>query len=375
MDKQMKKNSSEIRPLTGIRGIAALTVVLYHYFANDKIPGQPYFFLMKGYLSVDLFFMLSGIVLAMNYSNSVTLHGTFRTYRIFILKRLARIYPLYITATVFLLMIAAVRYYMKGVPFTPEQSLPSVIANIFLVQTWGFGESVVGPAWSISVEFAAYILFPILVALTITSRAIVASMFAAVLIALLVFAMPHAFPFAGMDLWEGDTVFPLLRCIAGFSFGLIAFRLSRNLALQRIFASNYFFLIAILACSLCVAFNENDLAIYATIFMLIISCHSACRIAEITFGNPVAHYLGQISYSIYLGHVVLWSYLTRLSAFSDHYLARTGALGKYLLPVVILVVIGTVLHFVVERGGKKVFFALCNLNDRVRLTDPSQTMV
>ena len=193
MDKQMIKNSSEIRPLTGIRGIAALTVVLYHYFANDKIPGQPYFFLMKGYLSVDLFFMLSGIVLAMNYSNSVTLHGTFRTYRIFILKRLARIYPLYITATVFLLMIAAVRYYMKGVPFTPEQSLPSVIANIFLVQTWGFGESVVGPAWSISVEFAAYIIFPILVALTITSRAIVASMFAAVLIALLVFAMPHAF--------------------------------------------------------------------------------------------------------------------------------------------------------------------------------------
>ena len=371
----MKKNLPEIRPLTGIRGIAALTVVLYHYFGNSKVPGQPYFFLTKGYLSVDLFFMLSGIVLAMNYSKSVTLQATFRTYRTFILKRLARIYPLYISATVFLLMIAAARYYFKGVPFTPEQSLPSIIANVFLIQTWGFGESIVGPAWSISVEFCAYILFPILVALAITSRAIVASAFAAILISLLYFAMPHASPFPGLDLWEGDTVFPLLRCIAGFSFGLIAFRLSQNLALQRMFASNYFFVFAILACGLFVAFNENDLAIYFSLFMLIISCHSASKIANMTFGNPVAHYLGQISYSIYLGHVVLWSYLTKLSAFSDHYLGRAGALGKYLLPVLILVIIGTALHFVVERGGKKIFFALFNLNNRVRLTDPTKTMM
>ena len=371
----MKKNLTEIRPLTGIRGIAALMVVLHHYFADAKIPGQQYSFLSKGYLSVDLFFMLSGIVLAMNYSRSVTLQGTFRTYWTFILKRLARIYPLYISASIFLLMIASARYYFKGIPFTPEQGLPTIIANVLLIQSWGLGQSIVGSAWSISTEFFAYIFFPVLVALTITSRPIVASAFAALLIALLYLAMPHASPFPGLDLYDGETVYPLLRCIAGFSLGLMAYRLGENVSLQRVFASTGFFLIAIGGCGILLAFDQNDLAIYCSLFMLLMSCRSGSRISEFSFGNPPIYYLGQISYSIYLGHVLLWPYLTKVSAASDRYFGKAPAFGKYILPIVLLVVIGTVLHFVVERGGKKVFFALCNLNDRVKLTDPSRTMV
>jgi peptidoglycan/LPS O-acetylase OafA/YrhL len=52
-----------LQSLTPLRGIAALTVLIYHLAAGNDDPSLPTFFL-RGYLGVDLFFILSGFVLA-----------------------------------------------------------------------------------------------------------------------------------------------------------------------------------------------------------------------------------------------------------------------------------------------------------------------
>jgi len=75
--------------LDGLRGIAALVVVLHHsgYFFGYVVP--------EGYLAVDFFYVLSGFVLAHAYGHQLT-HGM--TARRFMAIRLIRFYPLYLLA-------------------------------------------------------------------------------------------------------------------------------------------------------------------------------------------------------------------------------------------------------------------------------------
>ena len=76
-------NRPELRSLTGLRGVAALWVLWYHACDAARTPQ----FGFGGYLGVDIFFVLSGFVLAYNYA------GVRLTYAGFLWKRLARIYP------------------------------------------------------------------------------------------------------------------------------------------------------------------------------------------------------------------------------------------------------------------------------------------
>lgn len=71
--------------LDGMRGIAALVVVAWHAGATRFIPG--------GYLAVDLFFVLSGFVLAHAFEGR-------QGWRAFMVARLKRLYPLYIAGLV-----------------------------------------------------------------------------------------------------------------------------------------------------------------------------------------------------------------------------------------------------------------------------------
>jgi peptidoglycan/LPS O-acetylase OafA/YrhL len=89
-------DSHEIRPLTGIRGLAAGLVVLFHFYPwwVQLLPSlRPCAALAsRGWLGVDLFFMLSGFILSYVYSAGNTQLG-FTEYRRFLWFRLARIYP------------------------------------------------------------------------------------------------------------------------------------------------------------------------------------------------------------------------------------------------------------------------------------------
>jgi peptidoglycan/LPS O-acetylase OafA/YrhL len=66
----MPPGSGEIRPMTGVRGVAALSVVALHFFDHPDAAIRPW---RHTYLAVDLFFILSGLVLALTYSSTVTL--------------------------------------------------------------------------------------------------------------------------------------------------------------------------------------------------------------------------------------------------------------------------------------------------------------
>ncbi|SAL25551.1 acyltransferase 3 [Caballeronia telluris] len=91
--------------IQALRGIAAMLVVLSH--AGDNLKGTPYAalnqaFFWPGVSGVDLFFIISGIVMVVSTRN---LAGSAHDSMIFVVKRLARIWPLYIVATLLYLLV------------------------------------------------------------------------------------------------------------------------------------------------------------------------------------------------------------------------------------------------------------------------------
>lgn len=166
--------SGEIKALTGLRIVAALWVVLFHF--RPLLAGAaPYRaevlapVLDTGAQGVDLFFILSGFVLTWNYANRMGQSWSTRATLRFLWLRLARVWPVYLVT---LHLAAAWIIFTLHVGDTPSEQAQrltavSYLRQLLLVQLWFepyFDDtSWDGPAWSISAEWLAYLLFGLLI--------------------------------------------------------------------------------------------------------------------------------------------------------------------------------------------------------------------
>lgn len=154
--------------LTGIRGYAAFWVFLFHALDGLDIPG-----ISKGYLGVDLFFILSGFIISHVHYSDFDGGDKREAFRKFMALRFSRIYPIHIAVLAILgAVVLAFPRLTDG--FAPAAfSGFNFVCNVFLVQTWvipvvpsdmrGPGWSWNGPAWSLSAEWLLYLLFPFLI--------------------------------------------------------------------------------------------------------------------------------------------------------------------------------------------------------------------
>ncbi len=159
------QRKAEITDLTICRAFFAAWVFAYHmdlYVNFSAHLGSFAGFVRRGYLGVDGFFMLSGLILAYVHTEfAQALSGT----RKFLGKRLARIYPVHLAVIVILGFILLVGLAHGMRPRDPQRfSISALLQNMFLVQGWGFASQGAWnyPAWSISTEWAGYLLFPVL---------------------------------------------------------------------------------------------------------------------------------------------------------------------------------------------------------------------
>jgi peptidoglycan/LPS O-acetylase OafA/YrhL len=166
--------SGDIKALTGLRIIAAVWVVLFHFrpLLRDAAPGfrdalSPV--LNCGAQGVDLFFILSGFVLTWNYLDRMGWSWSIRSTLHFLWLRLARVWPVYLVT---LHLAALWVIFTLHVGHVPSQDIGrftaiSYVRQVLLVQLWFqpfFDDSSWdGPAWSISAEWLAYLLFGLLV--------------------------------------------------------------------------------------------------------------------------------------------------------------------------------------------------------------------
>lgn len=158
----------EIRSLTGVRFVAALGVVVYHFAPpiTAMFPAFAFFnpLTSAGRYGVDLFFILSGFILTYLYLESFQ-HFRLEEYTRFLALRLARIYPLQVF-TIAILVLAVVGAAAIGRPVNhPENyTIGELWKNVLLVHAWTWWDASTSwnyPSWSISAEWFAYVLFPL----------------------------------------------------------------------------------------------------------------------------------------------------------------------------------------------------------------------
>lgn len=355
----MRADSGEIRPMTGVRGIAALSVVGLHFFDHIGAASRPW---QRTYMAVDLFFMLSGLVLALTYSSTVRLGAGREVYIAFVKKRIARIFPLYISVTLLALAFDVIKYVGHGVPMPEYVEPKTLIVNLLLIQSWGLSMSVVRPAWSLSAELGAYLLFPVLVALTIRSRkAVVLGVMAACVVLLLAAAIGngHCAKCNGfLDRSEGDTRYPIMRCIAGFTFGVIAYRLANVPRIRAIASSDLFAVSAVTGTVFAFCAGYHDLVIYVLLFATVIACYGSSRTANLIFGNRVVYFLGTVSFSIYLVHMLLYPAVRRVEGFSVVHLGGLSSIFSEAVLFFCVVVAATAAYYLIEVPGKRFMMSL-----------------
>jgi peptidoglycan/LPS O-acetylase OafA/YrhL len=162
--------SGEIKALTGLRIFAAVWVVLFHFrpLLHEAAPNfsealAP--ILNVGAQGVDLFFILSGFVLTWTYIDKMGKNWSTRATLHFLWMRLARVWPVYLVTLHLAALWIIFTLYVGHVPSENVGTLNAIsyIRQLFLVQLWFQpffdGSSWDGPAWSISAEWLAYLLF------------------------------------------------------------------------------------------------------------------------------------------------------------------------------------------------------------------------
>ncbi len=327
--------ATEIKALTSARGIAATLVMVYHFHQMDNIASVALLsFIKKGYLWVDFFFILSGFVMAMTYRTMFAGKYSWRHHREFLLRRIGRIYPMYIFVTLCVSFYSLAVYGGFSGVHRPavnlENPILAHITNIFMIHAWGFGDSIGGPTWSISTEWAAYLLFPILIYLALFSGWL-GALSIALLSAIALFFVATTTEVGqtvrngGLDIFHGRDALTLLRCLGGFCLGLLVFRASQMLKAKAVFYSDIFASLVIILLAAMMAMNADDLLIYPLLVLLVLSLYGNVGKVSALLSTPVFYMLGVLSYSIYLLHHHFFVALQQLQLRLPAYMPETAA--------------------------------------------------
>lgn len=166
--------TGEIKALTGLRIVAAVWVVLFHFRpllfeASPRLEDDLAPLLDSGAQGVDLFFILSGFVLTWNYLDRMGPSWSTRATVHFLWLRLSRVWPVYLVTMHLAALWIIVTLHVGNVPSPDAEKLTAIsyLRQLLMIQLWFEpffdGTSWDGPAWSISAEWLAYLLFGVLI--------------------------------------------------------------------------------------------------------------------------------------------------------------------------------------------------------------------
>lgn len=290
------------------RGVAALLIIFFHLSANGMFRGFPP--IRNSDLSVPFFFVLSGFVITHAYGQRLGSRGDIRR---FVTRRIGRLYPLHIVVLGALALLELGKWMLThfGVPsgqapFAGGNDIGSLIANLFLLQaiipmpdySWN------GPSWSISVEFYTYLIF---CAVVVWSRA--RTIAPAILL-----VVASSILLTWLDLhhpeWPQTRFKGLATCVCGFFVGHLAYKAFGALPAVSRSGATALEVLALAAITLLYWFaplhGVASMIVFAAIMLVFASDGGA--VSRMLAGQPWA-FLGKISYSIYMVHFVLVSFL------------------------------------------------------------------
>lgn len=363
-------SSGAIPALTGLRGYAAIWVVLSHVSFTDSLStvltARLHWDLLDGlirheYLAVDLFFILSGFVLTHAHARELDHRVQQRSYVRFLLLRLARVYPLHVVA---LVAAASIRI---AVPNNLLNTAGTFVLQLLMMASWGFaaGVSWNGPAWSLSSEWLAYLALPLIILVTAGLRRLRAQLLALAFLVALFGMLFFAF------LLSLDFLFPLdmsnggganARVIIGVCLGSVLRRLYDQPRVRQLPWTALFWLAVPVAIRCMTDLTgrriDNNLWAYLAVMFLVFAAACAPARGLFPFSSRVPVYLGEISYAVYIFHYPVLSTLRwlggrKLEAFAQD-ASTTQARAVVVGSVLVVMAVAAVAHHLIEKPIRRV---------------------
>lgn len=320
--------------LQALRGIAALLVLMHHSLAHFRAMGlsNPVFEFVAthGNIGVDIFFVISGYVMARTTSNLE--HG-FKSSSYFLGKRFARIYLGYWP----IFFLALVVYYFHSPDYLTDKL---VFLSSLLLIFGNYSELVITPAWSLTYELYFYLvvglvlssnrLQPIPTFLVISFLIILKSVFTGLGDYLL------------LDFFFSPYVFE-------FVFGFLIFHYWKFLsAKQWVFVS---LVLGTVALSFAVQLDASNGYLRFTAFgifsvslvwlMVLMEAH------QLFIFRGLIKRIGDSSYTLYLSHTVLLG-LFYSFGIRDYLVAKNLALTGFISCLLVIIFISWIFYIFVE---------------------------
>jgi len=348
-------SKKKLHQLTSLRGIAAWWVVLYHsrLFLNDYVDKDFMIFLSYGYLAVDLFFILSGFVIYLNYHATV-INEIPRSVLHFYWNRLARIYPVHVIMLLAYLLLAFVFINFSSSGTAPQTyTTESFLKSLFLIQTW-FGSGPLSwnvPSWSISSEWAVYLFFPLIIYFMsryIASLKMHFSLVLAMIVLLIIVYENQKLYSIGNNILE----MAFFRTLVGFILGCVLGSIYVNFYNLLVKYRRVFLLLFLGFLSCFIFYDARDYWFMpASFFCLIayLSVHVSFITKTLLFGPLV--YLGEISYSTYMVHYFAYDLLKAGWVTSSGEVQLIYIIASFIA----VLVMSSLMHHIIEMPGQRYF--------------------
>jgi peptidoglycan/LPS O-acetylase OafA/YrhL len=346
---QLAHHDTHIKSLDGLRGLAIIIVMLYHFFPS-KFP--------MGWMGVDLFFVLSGFLIT---GILLRTKDSPHYYRNYIAKRILRIFPLYY----FLLILFFIVFYYGGfsnrIPDYDYLTNTQIWYWLYL-QNWQIFFNTIYPQqdilshfWSLAIEEQFYIFWPMVVLITPNHK------IGKVCVALLMFSfILRLFFLFQFDFTVAKIyVFTLTR-LDGLSVGsviAVMIRDSNHLNSLNRYSKPFFLatglclLITIIAAHsfsfdsmLMATYGYSVIALFfGSLLLITVSKHSNNIFRKVT-ENDVFSFFGKYSYGLYIYHLpVLWLVPKYLKLWTNSKLLIT------LLCILISIAIAFISYHLIEK--------------------------
>lgn len=303
---QSERIPQDLKTLTSVRFIAALMIVIYHYFAvfGDS---EGFEFYKKFYLGVDFFFVLSGFILMHVYYNSVIACNM--NIRNFYIKRLAKIYPIHFLFTALFLGLVILGGKVE------ESDINSFLSHVFLMHSWGVEKELNynSQSWSISAEWFAYLLFPSLANMFLKFKSRTYSkvfLIGAIILFMAVWWTSAAL--AEKPVTEWTYHFSILRVLPEFILGMALYNFYKYYKIcpvpVLVLAGSIIF------SSIFLIFKAHDCLTVLCFSLIIYALASLELNSDSTLKQALSHrifiWLGEASYCLYMAHfLVLLSFV------------------------------------------------------------------
>lgn len=351
--------NNKILSIHQLRGIAALLVVLFHFrgYLNGTYAQKDlgYILFGAGAFGVDLFFMISGFIIALSTRKKTS-------PLIFGIRRFFRIYP----AFFIIFIIGTLTVYSNN---STQDLLRAMffIHKDYTLASPGFGFNILGPAWTLTYEIYFYSLFVLGMTLSHKYRVFLASIFLLTPIIIIQLAYTGSIDFSGTGVPQISLDVPMYNFIrfasspilVEFIIGMVLYEIftAQNVVITKSIATIIF--ASCIGVFLTFYFSRSNYVFGMTGFglwsVILITGFLVYDKAGGIKESPILNYLGNISFSLYISHYLI---INILDFYKPIFWVSTFGISRLILATTLCMLVATFMYIFIEKPfitiGKKI---------------------